>query len=134
MPSPVVSTFHHRHVDLSAVLAAKGDQRISVVIPARDEEQTLGRIVRTIRRELVEQRGLVDEVVVVDDGSEDNTFLVARDAGARVVRAREVLSASGPGAGKGEAMWKGLEVAEGDIVAYCDADIRNFGPRFIVGL
>ncbi|HUQ39489.1 MAG TPA: glucosyl-3-phosphoglycerate synthase [Acidimicrobiales bacterium] len=134
MPVPFVRTFHHRHVDLDAVVEAKRDHVVSVCIPARDEEATVGRIVRTIRRELVDQRGLVDEVVVVDDGSTDNTAAAARDAGARVIAVDDVLPECGPGQGKGEAMWKGLAAAEGDLVAFCDADVRNFGPRFVVGL
>jgi len=129
-----VRVFHHRRVDLEVVLAAKRGHRVTVCIPARDEEATIGRIVRTIRRELVDQSGLVDEVLVIDDGSSDSTALVCRQAGARVVLADDVLPEAGPGSGKGEAMWKGLAAAEGDLVVYCDADVRNFGPRFVVGL
>ena len=130
----VIRTFHHRHVELDAVLAAKRGRRVAVCIPARDEEATVGRIVRTVRRELVEQAALVDEILVVDDGSQDATALVAREAGARVVGVDEVLPASGARSGKGEAMWKGLAATDTDIVVYCDADVRNFGPRFVVGL
>ncbi len=134
MPGVPGRLFHHRRVDLQVVLAAKRGHRVTVCIPARDEETTVGRIVRTIRRELVDQTGLVDEVLVVDDGSSDATSQVGRDAGARVVRADDVLPEAGPGSGKGEAMWKGLAAADGDLVVYCDADVRNFGPRFVVGL
>jgi glucosyl-3-phosphoglycerate synthase len=132
--NPSVRTFHHRDFNVDDLVAAKAGRRISVVIPARDEEATVGPIVARIRRDLVVRRPLVDEVLVVDDGSSDRTAATAADAGARVVRAADVLPEAGPGFGKGEALWKGTAAAEGDIVAFCDADVRDFNPRFVVGL
>ena len=59
---------------------------------------------------------------------------MARDAGARVVAVDDVLPELGPGEGKGEALWKSVAAAEGDLIVWCDADIIDFGPRFVVGL
>jgi len=108
--------------------------RVSVCLPARDEEETVGPIVAAIVRELVYGAGVVDEVVVVDDGSTDATAAAAADAGAVVVAAADVLPGVGPGTGKGEALWKSLAVAAGDVLVFCDADLREFDPAFVTGL
>ncbi|MEP6622875.1 MAG: glucosyl-3-phosphoglycerate synthase [Acidimicrobiia bacterium] len=107
---------------------------ISVCLPARDEEPTVGHIVATVRRTLMETVPLVDEVVVIDDGSLDSTPDVAAWEGARVIAVDDVLPEAGSGSGKGNAMWKSLHATTGDIVCWVDADIRNFGHHFITGL
>ena len=107
---------------------------VSVVLPALDEEATVGGIVAAIVRELVERVALVDEVIVMDSGSTDATAVVAAEAGARVVAASAVVPWMGARRGKGEALWKSLFVASGDIVVFVDADLRRFTPRFVVGL
>jgi len=106
----------------------------SVVIPALNEEATVGRVAGILKRTLVDDVGLVDEVLVVDADSVDGTAPAARAAGARVVRQSEVLPAAGTGPGKGEALWKGLAASSGDLVVFVDADILDIGPRFAVGL
>ena len=132
----MIRTFHHEDFDAGDLAAAKrvDGTRVSVCIPARDEAATIGPIVRTIVDELVTGAGLVDEVLVVDDRSVDATAAEARAAGATVVAATEVLPELGPGAGKGEAMWKSVAASSGDLVAWVDADITDFGSRFVVGL
>ena len=120
--------------DPAALAGAKGATTVSVCIPARNEEPTVGQIVERIRSELVEQRRLVDEIVVVDDHSTDRTAQVASAAGAVVVDASEVLLDHGRGHGKGEALWKSLFASSGDLVIWCDADVRDFDTRFITGL
>jgi len=125
-------------VDKAAVrvglVAAKAGTTVSVCIPARNEETTVGAIVATIRSELVDGLGLVDEIVVVDDHSSDRTATEATGAGARVVRAEDVLADHGQGHGKGEALWKSLYASVGDVVVWCDADVQDFSPRFVTGL
>ncbi|MEV0199500.1 glucosyl-3-phosphoglycerate synthase [Nonomuraea sp. NPDC050691] len=116
------------------LLLAKGTTTVSVVLPARDEEPTVGDIVTVIRRELVERIPLVDEILVVDSNSTDATAERAAAAGARVVAQNAVLSHLPPLTGKGEALWKGLAASSGDIVVFVDADLRDFGAHFVTGL
>jgi glucosyl-3-phosphoglycerate synthase len=132
-PSPI-RTHVASEFPLDALVAAKGESSVSVCIPARNEEPTVGAIVDIIRTELADSLGLVDEIVVIDDHSTDRTAERAADAGARVVRAAEVLTEFGEGHGKGEALWKSLYASTGDIVIWCDADVRDFDTRFITGL
>lgn len=129
---PHTSTAAEWPVD--ALLTAKGKTTVSVVLPARDEESTVGDIVGVIRRELVERTPLVDEILVVDSNSTDATAERAREAGAHVVAQNEVLSHLPPLTGKGEALWKGLAASKGDIVVYIDADLRSFGAHYVSGL
>jgi glucosyl-3-phosphoglycerate synthase len=112
----------------------RAGNRISVVLPALDEEATVGTIVSTIITELSERVPLVDEVIVMDSGSTDRTAVRAAAAGAKVVAAAEVLPWMGPARGKGEALWKSLFVASGDILVFVDADLRQFTPQFVTGL
>jgi glucosyl-3-phosphoglycerate synthase len=116
------------------LLARKASTTVSVVIPARDEEATIGSIVRTIRHRLVERLPLVDEVLVVDSCSRDRTATVACEAGAWVVAQDDVLSHLPKALGKGEALWKGLAASGGDIVVFIDGDLLDFSEHFVTGL
>lgn len=131
-----IAARHYRDVPLRRLVEAKASAGhvVSVCIPAHDEAATVGPIVRKLRRWLVGCLGLVDEVLVLDDHSTDGTAAVAAAAGARVVRAADVLADVADGSGKGEALWRSLYAARGDIVVWCDADITDFGSRFVVGL
>jgi glucosyl-3-phosphoglycerate synthase len=116
------------------LLQAKGQTTVSVVIPARDEETTVGMIATAIRSALVEAIPLVDEIIVVDSRSVDGTAAAARAAGAFVVSQDDITRGLPPMHGKGDAMWAGLAVASGDIVAFIDADVDPFDPSFVTGL
>jgi glucosyl-3-phosphoglycerate synthase len=108
--------------------------RISVVIPARNEERTVGGVVSAVRDALMAEVPLVDELVVMDSDSTDATAEVARRAGATVYRCREVEPALGAYPGKGEALWKSLFVTGGDILVFLDADLTRWGTHFVTGL
>ena len=119
---------------LEKLLAAKGGTTVSVVLPARDEQETVGGIVAAIRRDLVENAPLVDEIVVLDSRSTDDTAAVAASAGARVVAQDAVLPGLPPLSGKGEALWKSLHATSGDLIVFVDADLTNFSSSFVTGL
>ena len=129
-------TYSATAFDAAALTEAKRRQgcTVSVVLPALDEERTVGGIVTAIREELVDGASLVDEVVVMDSGSSDRTAEVARTAGARLVRADAVLPERAPVSGKGEALWKSLYMTEGDLVVFVDSDLLTFTPEYVVGL
>ena len=122
--------------EIDALVAAKraSDTTISVCLPARNEEATVGQIVATVRRNLVEHAPLVDEVVVIDDGSTDATAEAASWEGARVLAVHEILPEVPPGSGKGNALWMSLLACDGDILCWLDADVRNFGVHFVTRL
>ena len=116
------------------LVAVKGMTTVSVCLPARNEAATVGSVVSTISAALAGDVGLVDEIVVVDDHSSDDTAAHAEAGGARVVDASTTLAEYGLGHGKGEAMWKSLHASTGDLVVWVDADIVDFDPQFIVSL
>lgn len=132
----MLRTFHHGEFSAAGLADLKRHHglRISVCFPARDEARTIGPIVREVRERLVDGTGLVDELLVLDDHSVDGTAEVATAAGATVLQVDDILSEEGPGAGKGEALWKSVAASTGDLVVWCDADITDFGARFVVGL
>ncbi len=122
---------------IERILAAKHrtGTTVSVVLPALDEEGTVGEIVAAIRRELMtEAVPLVDELVVVDSGSTDRTAEVAAKAGARVVHRDAILPRLPALPGKGEVLWRSLLVTSGDIVCFIDADLKDFDAGFVSGI
>jgi glucosyl-3-phosphoglycerate synthase len=114
--------------DLHRLVNRKGNRRISVCIPARNEAATIGPIVHSIASNLTGATGgpsLVDELMVIDDGSDDGTAELALRSGARVIATEANRG------GKGQAMRAALKVAEGDLIVFVDADVTNFGPHFV---
>jgi glucosyl-3-phosphoglycerate synthase len=105
-------------------------QTLSVVLPAREVADTVGEIVERI----LSLGGFVDQVLVVDADSEDGSGEIARRAGAEVRRQRELRPEFGEVLGKGDALWRSLAAARGDLVAFVDADTRDFTPEFVTGL
>lgn len=110
---------------LAGLIAAKGDQRLAVCIPARDEASTVGAVVGVVAR--LRAAGLVDDVVVIDDGSSDATAGLAAAAGARVL-----TSPDGPG--KGQALTRAVAATDADVLVFLDGDVTNVSPAFVTDL
>ena len=124
------NSFRHQQFELEQ-LAVERDGAVSVCLPARDEERTIGAILE--RLEPLRERGLIDQVAVVD-ASSDGTAAIARSFGVDVYVQESLIPELGPALGKGDAMWRALCVLRGDYVCYVDADSQRFGPHFVTGL
>jgi glucosyl-3-phosphoglycerate synthase len=129
-----VRTFDVGDVTVESVVAMKRGRTISVCIPCRDEAATIGPLVRVIRSELMTKAAVVDELIVLDDRSTDDTALVAAHAGARVVSIDDIHETHGAGHGKGNALWATMLVSHGDIVLWCDGDVTSFEPEWVLKL
>jgi glucosyl-3-phosphoglycerate synthase len=124
------NTFSHRDFPV-ARLAAQRTETVSICLPARNEQRTIGAILE----QLVPLRaaGVVDQIVVVDN-STDDTAVIARGLGAEVHDQERLAPEHGPVLGKGDAMWRALPVLTGDVVCFLDADSERFGAHFACGL
>lgn len=125
-----VATYDAQSFDLATLVKVKGTQVVSVIIAAKDEAATIADVVGCVRDAHVKSAsgsGLVDEIVVVDDGSSDDTASIAQGAGAIVVRNETNL-------GKGGAMRRGLAESKGSLICFLDADVSNTSPLFVSGL
>ncbi|MFC4949497.1 glucosyl-3-phosphoglycerate synthase [Pseudonocardia sp. GCM10023141] len=119
---------------VDGLVAAKAGRWVSVVLPALDEEETVGAIVAAIVPMTLGPAPLVDELVVIDSGSTDRTAARAAAAGARVVQRADVVPELAPRPGKGEVLWRSLAATTGDIVCYLDSDLVDFDPAFVPAL
>jgi glucosyl-3-phosphoglycerate synthase len=115
---------------------AELETTVSVVLPARNEARTVGAIVTELAplRATSDGYGLVDQILVVDSGSTDETAARAAAAGAEVVRQSDLLPELGDRPGKGEALWKSLAATSGDLVVFIDADLVSFSADYVIGL
>jgi len=122
--------------DLRSMVAEKENQglTISLCIPTLNEEMTIGKEVVIFKSELMDRYPLIDEMAVIDSGSEDRTLEVAASFGADTYLAGEILPEEGARRGKGENLWKAIHQLRGDVIVYVDADIKNIHPRFVYGL
>jgi glucosyl-3-phosphoglycerate synthase len=127
-------TFQYPDWTPEHLVTAKAGRRVSVVLPALDEEATVGAIVGAIVPLTTGATPLVDELVVVDSGSTDRTVAVATAAGARVVRRSDVLPHLPPVPGKGEVLWRSLAATSGDVIVFLDSDLVDFDPGFLPSL
>lgn len=124
----MISSFHHSAFP-AELLRERKRETVTVVLPAREVADTIGPIVETLTG-----LQLIDQVLVVDAASQDGTADLARSAGAEVHQESDLVGHLGPVLGKGDAMWRALSVARGDIVVYMDSDTRGFEGHFVCGL
>lgn len=124
----MISSFHHSDFP-AELLRERKRETVTVVLPAREVADTIEPIVDTLTG-----LDLIDQVLVVDAASEDGTAERARLVGAEVHQESDLVAELGPVLGKGDAMWRALSVARGDIVVYMDSDTRGFEGHFLCGL
>src|SRR3954447_4203651 len=105
---------------------------VSLVLPGRNVADTIGGIIDKTKT-LNEEAFLVDQILVIDADSADGTAEVAATRGAEVYSENELLSHYGGAHGKGDAMWRSLSVARGDLVMFADADTKDFEAQFVYG-
>jgi glucosyl-3-phosphoglycerate synthase len=123
-------SFHHSRYGADLLRARR--QRVSVCLPARNCAATVAAVVETLVG--LRERDLIDEVVVIDGDSQDETARLAAAAGAIVHRESELMSETGPVLGKGDAMWRSLSVLDGDLICFLDADGEQFSTHYVTGL
>lgn len=131
------NTYHHSaFADLKDLVERKekAGLSISLCIPTLNEESTIGKEVVIFKSELMNRCHLLDEIAVIDSGSEDRTLEVASSFGADTYLSSDILPEQGVKRGKGENLWKAIHQLKGDIIVYVDADIKNIHHRFVYGL
>lgn len=122
------NTWDHPQWTVAELEAAKGGRTVSVVLPALNEEKTVSAVVDSIHPLL---GGLVDELIVLDSGSTDETAERAAAAGATVVSREQAVPELAPAPGKGEVLWRSIAASTGDIIAFVDSDLINPDPQFV---
>lgn len=123
-------TYHHSAFP-AQLLAEKRRRTASVLLPARNEAPTIGPIIAALAP--LREQGVIDQIAVLDD-STDGTGDIAAGLGAEVYDQSSLRPEYGPVVGKGDAMWRGLSIARGDVVCFLDADSEDFGNHFALGL
>lgn len=131
------NTYHSgEFADLNHLLDLKREQKlkVSLALPALDEEETVGHVIETVKQALMDKVPLLDEIVFIDSDSNDRTREIAAGFHLPVHIHQKILPQFGARAGKGEALWKSLYLTYGDIIIWIDTDIVNIHPRFVYGL
>lgn len=131
------NTFHRKEFDDPKKLLELKEKQgltISLGLPALNEAETVGNIIRTVKAKLLDEFPLLNEIVLIDSGSTDDTARIAQDLGIPVFVHQEILPQYGSYRGKGEALWKSLYVLKGDIIVWIDTDIKNIHPGFVYGI
>ena len=125
----MIRPFHHSQFP-PELLRERKREPTTVVLPTREVADTIGPIVER----LMGLEGLVDQVLVVDSQSQDGTAEIAESLGADVFQEAELLPEFGQVLGKGDATWRALAAAEGELIVYLDSDTRDFSPHFATGM
>jgi glucosyl-3-phosphoglycerate synthase len=125
----------YRAIDFTVdqLLACKGTASVTVIVPAKECAATIAGVLSETVAPL-SRVGLVDEVVVVDAASRDDTAAAASRDGVRVLQQDQLAAEFGPALGKGDAMWRALRETTGEIVCFLDADTVDPHRDHLLGL
>jgi glucosyl-3-phosphoglycerate synthase len=125
----VIRSFHHSQFSLERLREGKRES-VTVVLPTREVADTIGPILAGLST----LADVIDQVLVIDAASRDQTAEIAAHMGAEVHQESELLPEFGPPLGKGDALWRALAVARGELIVFLDSDTRDFSAHFAAGL
>ncbi len=131
------NTYHaDEYGDIEYLLHLKKKQNLTIglALPSLNEEETVGNVIQTIKKPFMDDAPLLDELILIDSNSGDQTRDIARSMGIPVFIHQKTLPQLGSRDGKGEALWKSLFVTNSDLILWIDTDIVNIHPRFVFGL
>tara|TARA_B100000989_G_C19489050_1_gene448893 strand:+ start:210 stop:1280 length:1071 start_codon:yes stop_codon:yes gene_type:complete len=125
--------------DLYSLYCNKNNKTIAIVMPTLNEETTVGSIIENIINTMNKDNIIIDEFVLIDGGSKDNTIpiiekLVKKYNILKLVHEKDILTNITSKKGKGNQLWKGLYCSKSDIILYCDSDLKNFDVQMIYGM
>jgi glucosyl-3-phosphoglycerate synthase len=131
------NTYDYKDYNISDLQSIKNSKKltIGVIIPVLEEEKTIGIILDFLIQKMTKEYKLVDEIIVIDGGSKDNTLLECNKfkQSINLLHEKEILS-SYTCKGKGNQLWKGLYMSNSDIIVYMDSDLQNFDERYVIGI
>jgi glucosyl-3-phosphoglycerate synthase len=130
-------SFHHlEFADLTHLADQKNRAGVCVtlILPTRNVADTIGNVLGQLEALTAAPARILDQIIVVDADSPDGTADIARSHGVEVYSENLLLPEYGKALGKGDAMWRSLTRARGDIIAFADADSKNFSTHFLVGI
>jgi len=119
--------------DLGQLRACKRRRTVTVIVPTKECAGTVAGVLQRTVGPLA-ARGLVDELVVIDADSNDGTARIAADVGVHVIQQDDLVTEVGPTQGKGDAMWRALQITTGDVVCFLDGDTADPDPAHLRGL
>lgn len=126
-----IPVFDPGDYSVAQAIADKRGRTVSLCIPCRNEEATIGAVVG---RFASIHGTLLDELIVIDDGSTDDTARCAAEAGATVIPIEDIHARYGHGVGKGNVLWASLAVTTGDFIVWCDGDVTSATGEWIARL
>jgi glucosyl-3-phosphoglycerate synthase len=131
------NSFHYRQFgnarQLGRIKRARG-LSVSLILPTRNVAETIGSVLDEVDYLRRPDIRLIDQVIVVDADSTDGTAEIAMYHNVEVYSENTLMPEYGKAHGKGDAMWRGLSVATGDIIAFADTDTGNFSRQLITGV
>ena len=131
------NSFHYRQFGSVRELGRAKRERgitVSLILPTRNVAETIGSVLDEVSNLRRPDVALIDQVIVVDADSTDGTAGLARRYDVEVYSENALMPEYGPAQGKGDAMWRGLSVATGDVIAFADTDTGNFCRQLVTGV